>query len=79
MEKTFYAADEWGAIALAEEWCRENGISVGRMCGNSPIGIKRGAYTIQKWRNLSSEDIARLDGTIEGDFRNGPVTVNLKD
>lgn len=79
MKKTFDQTGDWQAITAAEQWCKEQGISWGRMCGSSPIGLKRGEWDIMKWRNLSQEDINGLDGTITGDMRNGPVTVNLKD
>jgi len=72
-----FASDEtFGAIREAEAFCAELGFSVGRMQSSAPMGIKRGNYDIQKWRNLSHTDRATLDGAIVGqDKRNGPVTV----
>jgi hypothetical protein len=69
----------FSAISEAEKWCKENGYSVGTMCAEYPMGIKKGNYHIEKWRNLSSEDIDKLDGHISGEFRSGDVTITLKD
>lgn len=76
--KIFSQAGDFEAIRAAEAWCAEQGLSVGRMCGDEPMGLKKGSYDIQKWRNLSAEDRAGLDGTITGDKRNGPVTVSVR-
>lgn len=78
--KDFPAGETFEAIHAAEQWCREQGLSVGRMCGHSPIGLMRGDFDIQKWHNLSGEDIRGLDGQIEpiGDFRNGGARVKLR-
>lgn len=80
-EKDFPATGQtFGAITAAEKWCRDHGLSVGSMCSGLPIGLMRGDYAIMKWRNLSDEDRAGLDGQIEpiGDFRNGGARVKLR-
>ena len=64
------------AFHAAEEFCKEQGFSVGRMQREAPIGIKRGNYDIQKWRNLDRDDRKLMDGAIIGsDKRHGPVIV----
>lgn len=61
----------------AAAWCEENGYSVGEMCGPQPIGIMRGEWQIAKWRNLTKREQDQLDGTITGNFRDGPVKVTI--
>ena len=75
-----YVFDQVGAFAAndaAEAWCRERGVSVGRMQKGAPRGLLRGDYEIAKWRNLSIAERRALDGTMRGDFRNGPVIVRI--
>jgi hypothetical protein len=79
MIKTFNETGDFAAVHAAEKWCSENGISVGTMQAGSPRGLKRGNYTISKWRNMFHEEIEDLDGTMTGDMRNGPVHIELKD
>ncbi len=79
MQKEFTGTEDWEAVRKAEAWCAENGISVGTMQGSSPRGLKRGTFSIAKWRNLDRADIAKLDGTMTGDPRHGPIVVELKD
>lgn len=68
------------AMYAAEAWCREKGISVGQSCATGPTGLLFGKYDwIAKWRNLSPKERADLHGTMSGDFREGPVVVELKD
>lgn len=79
--KTFEPTGQtFGAHSAARSWCRENGYSVGTMCGPDPIGIKAGSWTIAKWRNLKTTERAGLDGTMTStDWREGSVTVEIKD
>ena len=68
------------ALHAAEEWCREHGISVGQSSADGPTGLLFGDYSwIAKWRNLTHKERDELHGTMSGDFREGPVTVTLKD
>lgn len=79
MQKIFDNQGDWAATHAAEKWCKEQSVSVGAMQRDSPRGLKRGDYSIAKWRNLSKEDAILLDGTMTGDPRNGPITIELKD
>lgn len=66
------------AYHAAKQWCRDKGYSVGQMCGNEPIGIlKESDMWIAKWKNLSAQEKSELDGIMSGDFRNGPVNVEI--
>lgn len=78
IQLTFNQTEDWAAVNAAEKWCHENGISVGTMQAGSPRGLKRGNYSISKWRNLSTQDIETLDGRMDGDMRNGPVYIDIK-
>lgn len=62
----------------AEEWCKERDIAVGTMERGQPRGLLVGPYHIAKWHNLSGPERRELDGTMTGDMRHGPVTVELK-
>ena len=67
----------FAAYRAAEAWLTERGYSIGHMQRGAPCGLLHGDYDIQKWRNLSNAERAALDGTLSGDFRNGPVTIRL--
>lgn len=69
----------FAALYAAQDWCKANGISYGSSQAGAPTGLLRGDFAISKWRNLSTSERAELDGTMTGDFRNGPVTIDLKD
>ena len=77
-EKVFANEGEWRAIEAARAWLKERGYSIGEMQGSAPMGVMLGDFDIAKWRNLTPTEIGALDGKIEGDKRNGPVTVRLK-
>ena len=74
----FSGGSDFQAYALATKWCRDNGISYGSTQCGVPVGLMRGDCDISKWRNLSQEERAQLDGTISGDFRNGPLILQMK-
>ena len=79
MRKTFKAHGNFEAFYAAEKWLRENGYSVGSMERDAPIGIAKGDCYISKWRNLGN-DKTLLDGVIvEGDKRDGDVTIIIFD
>lgn len=77
--KTFSEKGDFKAVYAAENWLKENGYSVGIMQAGSPRGILKGYFMISKWRNLSTEEQDHLDGTMDGDMRNGPVTITIKE
>lgn len=75
---TFADPGDFEAMRSAEQWCADNGYSVGGMQRGDPRGLLRGDYAIAKWRNLSRQERAELDGQMTGDMRNGPVTVKVR-
>jgi hypothetical protein len=77
MIKTFDQKGDFAACYAAESWLHESGYSAGSMQRGAPRGIMRGDVLIAKWRNLSPQDRAALDGQMTGDMRNGPVTVEI--
>lgn len=74
----FECSGEFQAYERAVSWCESLGVSVGQMQGPDPIGLLYGDFMIAKWRNLSKQQRAALDGTITGNKRYGPITVTLR-
>lgn len=66
------------ALCAAQKWLEQHGYSHGSTCRGYPMPVLKGDYLIAKWRNLSSAEIAELDGKVDGDFREGPLTLYLK-
>jgi len=66
------------ACREAVAWCHERDIAVGAMERGQPRGLLTGPYYIAKWHNLSGPERRQLDGTMTGDMRHGPVTIELK-
>ena len=60
------------------KWLDENGYSYGAGSVMHPVPVLKGDFIIAKWKNLTRKEIAQLDGKIDGNFREGPVTVTLK-
>lgn len=80
MKITFNQKGTFEALHAAKAWCKENGISVGQSCAMGPSGLLFGEYGwIAKWKNLTQAERLELDGDMDGDFREGPVIVTLKD
>lgn len=68
------------AYYAAERWAKANGYTLGSMEQNKPIGLHKGAEYISKWSKMTKAEQESLDGTIRSaDFRNGPVTIYLKE
>lgn len=76
-KKVFDQPGTFQALYAAQTWLTQNGYSYGSTCVDQPVGILKGDYCIAKWRNLTRAEIAVLDGRLEGDVRNGPLTVTL--
>lgn len=77
MKLVFDQLGEFEACRAAEQWCDELGIAVGAMERGQPRGLLVGYYRIAKWHNLSIPERNELNGTMRGDMRNGPVTIEL--
>lgn len=78
MKITFNFTGTFQALYQAQEWCSRNGISYGSLCGGMPVGLMRGDVSIAKWRNLTAKERSQCDGTMTGEFREGPVTIEMK-
>jgi hypothetical protein len=76
---TFADTGEFVAVSRAVAALEDCGFSVGRMQAHAPRGILFGLYDIQKWKNLNGEHRRALHGLMNGDYRNGPVTVEIFD
>jgi hypothetical protein len=69
--------EDFSAHHEAEKFIRDNGGSYGSMERGAPIGvIMKKDVLISKWRNLSKQDRASLDGVLESG-RNAPATLFL--
>lgn len=77
-EKVFDQKGTFEALHAAQRWLRERGYSYGSTCACYPVGVLHGDYLIAKWRNLTRQERAELDGALDGDFREGPLTLRLK-
>jgi hypothetical protein len=77
-KKVFSETGAFKALYAAQRWLAENGYSYGPTCVMHPAPILKGDYVIAKWRNLTKKEIKALDGWLDGDLREGPVTVQLK-
>ena len=62
----------------AEEWCEERGISVGTMERRQPRALFHEDCHVGKWSSLSGPERRQMHGTMTGDMRHGPVTIELK-
>lgn len=80
MRIEFSQKGTWQALEAAKAWCHEHGVSVGQSSADGPSGLLFGKCGwIAKWRNLTKLEREELHGTMDGDFREGPVIVILKD
>lgn len=68
----------FAAFHRATHWLEHEGYSVGQLSRGNPIAIKKGRFDfIAKWRNLTSAEKADIEGKMTGNWRNGPITVEL--
>ena len=78
IEKTFEAETTFQALWDAEAWCAENGISYGSLCGQDPVGLLWGDFSIAKWKNLTGKERHQVHGRMTSpNFRTGPVTIRI--
>ena len=76
--KTFSETGTFESLYAAQKWLTQNGYSFGPSCAMKPIPVLKGDFVIAKWKNLTKKEIAMLDGQIDGNLREGPMTVMLK-
>lgn len=73
---------DFSALNDAQQFLTARGFSFGPPCvevdGARPQGVMFGLnWRIAKWRHLTSDEQARLHGTLSGDRRTGPVRVAI--
>jgi hypothetical protein len=73
----FDQTGDFAAINAARQWCRQNGVSFGPLDRFDVVGLMVGDYAISKWHNMTEKEKKACDGTITGDFRNGPLTLRI--
>lgn len=78
MKILFDQSGDFQAMRAAEAWCDARGIAVGAPQQGAPRGLLVGYYQIAKWRNLTASERRELKGTMTGDMRRGPVTIDLQ-
>jgi len=75
----FFVPGTFQSMYAANQWCRENGYSYGSSCAPCVYqGLLNGEnILIAKWKNLTKEEIAQLDGVMisVGDRREGAMRV----
>jgi hypothetical protein len=77
-KKVFDQKGTWAASEACKKWLTDNGYSYGSTSAMCPMPVLRGDWIIAKWKNLTRAEIAGLDGKVSGDFREGPLTLLLK-
>ncbi|PVZ19968.1 MULTISPECIES: hypothetical protein [unclassified Pseudomonas] len=77
-KKVFTGIPTFAAYHQAQAWLKSHGYSYGPSSHDGPCAIFKGDCVISKWRNLSAKERKAVDGILDGDIRNGPVTVHLK-
>lgn len=69
---------DFSGLNDAEAFLTARGFCYGPSCVGKPQGVMYGRdWRIAKWRSLTSEEQARLHGTLTGDRRIGPVRVAI--
>ena len=76
---SFYLKGTFRSYDAALEWANNNGYSAGSSDCGGIVALQKGRYNLpQKWKNLSTEEKANVDGIMHSeDFREGFVTINL--
>ena len=70
---------DFQAWYACQKWLDDHGYSYGSTsCRAAGVGVLKGNYIIAKMHNLTRHEIKELDGIVDGDFRDGPVTLRLK-
>lgn len=77
--KQFAEVGTFEALYACRRWLRDNGYSYGSTSATGPMPVLKGDWSIAKWHNLTKSERRALDGYVDGDFREGPLTLRLKD
>jgi hypothetical protein len=66
IDKTFiqpgHPTSPWQALNSAKRWLKAHGYSYGRLQRGARIAVYKGDCVIGKWRTLSTQDRAEMDG-----------------
>ncbi len=80
-QRSFTQVGTWEAYNAAKEWVKSRGFTYGSTCAMLPLALVKGDYDATplpwKWKNFRNGDERFIDGTMTGDFREGPITVRL--
>ncbi|ELI8400329.1 TPA: hypothetical protein ACQWNA_003802 [Yersinia enterocolitica] len=75
----FEQKGDFQAWYACQAWLNDRGYSYGPTSARAPgVGVLKGDFCIAKMHNLTKQEIKQLDGRVDGDFREGPVTLRLK-
>lgn len=78
-QRVFNNEGTFQANYAAKEWLDARGFSYGPSQACAPTAVWFGDCIISKWRNLSPQERRDAHATIEGDLREGPVRIILRD
>ncbi|EPJ1396534.1 TPA: hypothetical protein PXQ76_002528 [Yersinia enterocolitica] len=75
----FEQKGDFQAWYACQTWLNDRGYSYGPTSARAPgVGVLKGDFCIAKMHNLTKQEISQLDGIVDGNFREGPVTLRLK-
>jgi hypothetical protein len=74
----FSNAGTFSASRAAEQWLRDRGFSFGSSQVGGPQAIWHGDCDIAKWRNLNPAEKRDCHATLDGNGREGPMTITLR-
>jgi len=80
-QKTFKVAGTFESMYAAHAWVKQKGYSEGSTCYPLPTAVMKGNYydygLPHKMKNFTKQQKQLVHGIIDGDFRDGPLTVTL--
>ncbi|WP_145517356.1 hypothetical protein [Yersinia mollaretii] len=75
----FKQKGDFKAWLACQTWLDDRGYSYGSTSARAQgVGVLKGDFLIAKMHNLTEQEISQLDGIVDGNFRDGPVTLRLK-
>ncbi|HDL6885646.1 TPA: hypothetical protein PXL93_001581 [Yersinia enterocolitica] len=78
-QQKFEQKGDFKAWKACQAWLDNRGYSYGSTSARAPgCGVLKGDFLIAKMHNLTKQEINQLDGIVDGNFRDGPVTLRLK-
>jgi hypothetical protein len=81
IEKVFNALGVFGSMYAAQKFIKGLGYDYGSNSATEPTAIMKGDYydynLPHKMKNFTEDERNSVHGLMDGDFRNGPVTVKI--